>query len=1067
VTQPSDEHPESGDATSSVPGYQPTERLDLAQLARAVADRTEDDDADDATRPAGSAHEPLEEAAGPRPRPSTERDAPAAPENDEDGVDPDDEPVAEDDEQGAVEPTDDDDEPTEQHPTTTATPALPAQLEPSPSTGTAVIERETAEIVRRLPRPAPLEPSPERRVTVVDLPVYRLRRPGDLVAAALAVLGVVLVLLLAVFAHATTEGVTQDVSDALPPAVKAFLLAPLNILEGVVTLVLPLVIAVVAFIGRRPRQVGEGVIAGGLAAAIVVGGNWLLATVGPEALVNGVQGKSSTAFIPVIGALAAYLTVMGTSDRRRFVTWTWNLLWLTLVLQVLRSGMSLPGALASVLAGRAVGLGVRYAMGVLGDRAYGEGLVVAMRRCGIDPERILRIVDGRPLEGVEPETVVTDAPIGYVTEEPDAKGNGDAARRAAPAGAAPAGDDAVGGPGEDEAGTAPVAPPRPRARDLLAQTWDFSTELPPVREEIPEELTAQVPQTPEPRERQRPPLRAATAVVGEEEGENRIYSVRDVAGRVWDVGVLDGDRQVVGTLAATWNTLRLRGPSHRTTVSLRASVDRAALMAYAVEAAGVRTPRLRGLTLEDDSAVLVSEHVPGTQVLADVQTRRLTDHVLDGMWHQLRTAHAAGIAHRNLDDHAILLDGDDQVLLTGWSQGETSSPRLSRRLDVVALLALLALRVGPERAMASAVRNLTREDLQAIAPIFQIVVLPERTRPEARRNKKVLKEVQGVLLGILPSGTEVAPVQMRRFSGRTVITATVASVAAVIVLTQFNISEMIGFARGANPYFMAVAFLLGLATYVGSAMALVAFSPERLSLWRTTLVQVAASIVGLVAPAGVGPAALNLRFLQKNRLDTPMAVATVALVQVSQFITTVLLLLSLALVTGSTGALDGLPSGAVLLVVLGVVLVLTAALFVPRVRRWVLAKIMPTVRQIWPRLVWVIAQPGRLVAALVGNVIMTVGYIAAFGFTLLAFDQSLPVTSLSIVYLAGNTAGAMVPTPGGIGAVELALTSGLTAAGVGSAVALATAFVFRLVTFWVRIPLGWLALQWLQKRNLV
>lgn len=60
-----------------------------------------------------------------------------------------------------------------------------------------------------------------------------------------------------------------------------------------------------------------------------------------------------------------------------------------------------------------------------------------------------------------------------------------------------------------------------------------------------------------------------------------------------------------------------------------------------------------------------------------------------------------------------------------------------------------------------------------------------------------------------------------------------------------------------------------------------------------------------------------------------------------------------------------------------------------------------------------------------------------------------------------------MPTPGGIGAVELALTSGLTAAGITASVALSAAFVFRLLTFWGRVPLGWLALRYLQKRNLV
>jgi len=59
--------------------------------------------------------------------------------------------------------------------------------------------------------------------------------------------------------------------------------------------------------------------------------------------------------------------------------------------------------------------------------------------------------------------------------------------------------------------------------------------------------------------------------------------------------------------------------------------------------------------------------------------------------------------------------------------------------------------------------------------------------------------------------------------------------------------------------------------------------------------------------------------------------------------------------------------------------------------------------------------------------------------------------------------GSIVPSPGGIGPVELALTAGLAAAGVPYGVALSTAIVYRLVTFWIPIPVGWLSLQRLQK----
>jgi uncharacterized membrane protein YbhN (UPF0104 family) len=51
-----------------------------------------------------------------------------------------------------------------------------------------------------------------------------------------------------------------------------------------------------------------------------------------------------------------------------------------------------------------------------------------------------------------------------------------------------------------------------------------------------------------------------------------------------------------------------------------------------------------------------------------------------------------------------------------------------------------------------------------------------------------------------------------------------------------------------------------------------------------------------------------------------------------------------------------------------------------------------------------------------------------------AFSRSVPIAKIGLVYLTGSAIGSIIPTPGGIGAVEAGLTAGLTAAGVPVAV---------------------------------
>ena len=70
-----------------------------------------------------------------------------------------------------------------------------------------------------------------------------------------------------------------------------------------------------------------------------------------------------------------------------------------------------------------------------------------------------------------------------------------------------------------------------------------------------------------------------------------------------------------------------------------------------------------------------------------------------------------------------------------------------------------------------------------------------------------------------------------------------------------------------------------------------------------------------------------------------------------------------------------------------------------------------------------------------------------------AFSRSVPIAKIGLVYLTGSAIGSIIPTPGGIGAVEAGLTAGRTAAGVP--VAVSAVLLFRLLTFWLTIPFGW------------
>jgi len=100
-------------------------------------------------------------------------------------------------------------------------------------------------------------------VVIVDSPETRVHHPSDLLVVVASTLGIVLVLLLAIYAHGTTTGVSEDV-QGLSTVLRRVLFVPVAVLEGLLTLVVPVAVLVELAVRRLWRQVLEVLVAGAL-----------------------------------------------------------------------------------------------------------------------------------------------------------------------------------------------------------------------------------------------------------------------------------------------------------------------------------------------------------------------------------------------------------------------------------------------------------------------------------------------------------------------------------------------------------------------------------------------------------------------------------------------------------------------------------------------------------------------------------------------------------------------------------------------------------------------------------
>ncbi|MET7319656.1 lysylphosphatidylglycerol synthase domain-containing protein [Streptomyces sp. NPDC005549] len=228
----------------------------------------------------------------------------------------------------------------------------------------------------------------------------------------------------------------------------------------------------------------------------------------------------------------------------------------------------------------------------------------------------------------------------------------------------------------------------------------------------------------------------------------RRYFVTLEDGRPLDVTVVDREQQAQGFFYRAWRNLTLRGFATRSSLpSLRQALEQEALLAYAAIAAGANAPKLIATSeLGPDAVMLVYEHTGGRSLdsLADDE---ITDDLLRETWEQVRALQSRRIAHRRLVGDAILVDRSGTVILTDLRIGEIAAGDLLLRMDISQLLVTLGLRVGAERAVASAVGVLGPDAVADCLPMLQPIALSRSTRATLRRlaRERAQREREAVL----------------------------------------------------------------------------------------------------------------------------------------------------------------------------------------------------------------------------------------------------------------------------------------------------------------------------------
>ena len=527
---------------------------------------------------------------------------------------------------------------------------------------------------------------------------------------------------------------------------------------------------------------------------------------------------------------------------------------------------------------------------------------------------------------------------------------------------------------------------------------------------------------------------------------SRIYDMHTAAGKRYVISVLDAQMHTAGYLKQLWSWLRFTGISIRRDRNVRDAVQHHFAMLLGLRSAGLPAMAPYGVADTEESAILVLDAHTGER---PTNLNLLTyDDAIEYM-RFLDVANRRGYTHRCITpDTLARMDGGIPVI-AGWHNGDSGSAGTNIALDKVQLLALFAALIGVDDALAAAREVWGEETLLDIAPFLQKVAIPFPTRALESWDKQMLKTLQTRINAMADDEQNDAPepVTLARFSWRSMLAMLLVIVAVVVVFTQLKPEEIIAALRNANPAMAAICLTFGVLSWMGSSLSLGALIEKNkrrpLGIFMS---QVAGGFATVSMPAGVGPAFVNLQFLRKTGYRNTVATA---------------------LFTGKHTLSGSIPTNTLVIALGAVGAVLAIAMMIPPLRHVVTQRFAPMAKRYFTQLVNVLNQPTELTVSIGGGALQNIATGLAFWAALLAFGVHMNPIETIFVFMLAYALGSAVPTPGGLGGVEAALTFAFVAVGVPQGVALSATLLHRVVFYWLRIPLGALAMKWLDRHDLI
>lgn len=549
---------------------------------------------------------------------------------------------------------------------------------------------------------------------------------------------------------------------------------------------------------------------------------------------------------------------------------------------------------------------------------------------------------------------------------------------------------------------------------------------------------------------------------------SRLYDATDIHGMHYVISVLDNQVHLPGYLNQLWQWVRLIDIPTRRDRSARHSVHHHLSMLLVLRNLHLPTANVYGVCDSDKSSIMVF-HAANALLPCNLNTLTVEDAAK--LMRYVDAANMRGITHRRITPETIARLEDGTPVVAGWQNGDVASDSTNIALDKVQLLTLIAACTDIDTSIKAALNAWGADKLAEILPFMQKAAIPASTRSLPSWNKKVFEHLCNKLSQTVALHTDEEDydtVRLARFNIRFFVSLVLAIIAIAVIATQWHPQEVFAALKHANNLMVLLCFIFSMLAWVGSAITLGSFmddqKPSSTILFAS---QAASGFTAVSMPAGVGPAFVNMQLLKKNGYNSTQATAITSAVWLIQALITTIVLLVIGIFTGKN-VLSGMIPTHMLITVIGIITLLICTLMaIPKARKIIRKHYLPILSDYGRQIKELVSHPLQLIGGSFGAIVLVSCIGLGYWVALLAFGYYANPWETILLFILANTAGSAIPTPGGLGAVEASLTFAFTSVGVPPTIALSATLLYRLMFYWLRIPIGAFAMNWLSSRELV